>query len=331
VSIRWSGRAGGPDGSALFDMRSALRHACVIVAAGAACASGAEERPAAWLPDGVSIAVSAIPTRVTVGDRILYTIRVVVPQGITATPPVFGRTVGEFHIRDLGQLPAVRRKDGSEEISYRYELRLYETGEKSIPPLTVALKSQQGRAAEFDGGAIAVVSESVLDKDAKDIKDIKPPLKLAYIPIAPIVWLCAGVVAAAVALTALRRIRRKSELSKPPLCAPHLIACEELRQLLAMNLIARGRVKEYYIRISGIVRRYIERRFGLRAPDRTTEEFLAEASASGLLDPRARTLVGDFLEECDMVKFARYGPTDEEINGAYAAAKRFVDETAPQG
>lgn len=310
-------------------MRLALRSACVIVAAGAVCASTAEERSVAWLPDGVSIAVSAGPTRVTVGDRILYTIRVVVPQGITVTPPVCGRTVGEFDIMDIGQLPAARRKNGSEEFSYRYELRLYETGKKSIPPLTVALKGREGKVAEVDGGAIAVVAESVLDKDAKDIKDIKPPLKLACIPVTPIVWLCVGGAAAAAALVALRRVRRKGELSKPPPRPPHLIAYEELAQLLAMNLIARGRVKEYYIRISDIVRRYIERRFGLRAPDRTTEEFLAEASASGLLDARARILVGDFLEECDMVKFARYGPTDEEINGAYAAAKRFVDETVP--
>jgi len=309
-------------------MRLVLLNACVIAAAGVACASAADERPAAWTPDGVSIAVSASPTRVTVGDRMLYTLRVVAPQGMTVSPPVLGRTVGEFQIRDLGQLPAVRRKDGSEEISYRYELRLYETGEKSIPPLTVTLKSQQGKVAEVDAGSVAVVAESVLDKDAKDIKDIKPPLELAYIPVAPLVWLCAGGAAVAAALVALRRVRRKRELSPPPRL-PHLIAYEELARLLAMNLIAAGRVKEYYIGISDIVRRYIERRFGLRAPDRTTEEFLAEASASGLLDPRARTLVGDFLEKCDMVKFARYGPTDEENSGAYAAAKRFVDETVP--
>lgn len=302
---------------------------CMIVASGGLGASAAEERPAAWFPDGASIAVSASPTRVTVGDRILYTLSVVVPKGVTATLPVFGPTVGDFHIKDLGPLPIVKRKDGGEEISHRYELNLYETGVKSIPPLSVVLRGEGGKAAELNAGPIAVVSESVLDKDAKDIKDIKPPLALAYVPVAPVVWLCVGAAVAALAVFAFRRIRRKRELAPPPPRSAHDVAYDELERLRAMDLIAKGRVKEYYVRISDIVRRYIERRFDLKAPDRTTEEFLAEAGASGLLDPRARTLVGDFLMQCDMVKFARYGPTAEEIEGVYAAAKRFVDETAP--
>lgn len=308
-------------------MRRFLLNVCLIVASGGLCA--AEERPAGWFPDGASIAVSASPTRVTVGDRILYSLRVVAPKGVTATLPVFGRTLGEFRIRDLGPLPAIARKDGFEEISRRYELNLYETGVKSIPPLSVVLRGREGKAAELDAGPIVVVSESVLDKDAKDIKDIKPPLALEYVPVTPIVWLCIGMAVATIAIFMLRRIRRKRKLAPPPPRSPQLIAYDELERLRAMDLIAKGRVKEYYVRISDIVRRYIERRFSLKAPDRTTEEFLAEAGASGLLDPRARTLVGDFLEQCDMVKFARYGPTAEEIDGVYAAAKRFVDETVP--
>lgn len=310
-------------------MRRILLSVCLIVAAGVLGAAAAEKGSAAWPPDGASIAVLATPTRVTVGDKILYTLRVVAPKGVAATLPVFGRTLGEFRIKDLGPLPVVKLKDGGEEISHRYELNLYETGVKSIPPLTVVLRGKDGKVAELDAGPVVVVSESVLDKDAKEIKEIKPPLTLTYVPVALILWLCMGIAAAALAIFALRRIRRRGKIAPAPPRSPQGIAYDELERLRAMNLVAKGLVKEYYVRISGIVRRYIERRFSLKAPDRTTEEFLAEAGASGLLDPRARTLVGDFLGQCDMVKFARYGPTAEESDGVYAAAKRFVDETAP--
>lgn len=299
----------------------------MIVASGV-LAAAAEERAPGWFPEGAGISASASPTRVTVGDKILYTLRVAAPKGVAVTLPSFGRTLGDFQIKDLGPLPAAMRKDGCEEMAHRYELNLYETGVKSIPPLPVVLRGPDGKAAEIDAGPIAVVSESVLDRDAKDIRDIKPPLALAYVPAAPLAWLCAGMAAAALAVFAFRRIRRKMALAPPAPRSPRDVAYEELERLRAMDLIAKGRVKEYYILISGIVRRYIERRFSLRAPDRTTEEFLAEAGASGLLDPRARTLVGDFLLQCDMVKFARYGPSAGEIDGVYAAAKRFVDETA---
>jgi hypothetical protein len=310
-------------------MRRFLFNVCLIVAAGVLGAPAAGEKSASWLPEGAGIAVLASPTRVTVGDKILYSLRLVVPKGVAATLPVFGRTWGEFRIRDLGALPVVKRKDGCEEISRRYELSLYETGVKTIPPLSVVLRGQGGKVAEIDAGPVIVVSESVLDEDAKVIKDIKPPFKLTYVPIALIVGVSVGIAVAALAFLMLRRAGRKRETAPSPPRSPHGIAYAELERLRAMNLIAKGLVEEYYVRISDIVRRYVERRFSLKAPDRTTEEFLAEAGASGLLDPRARALVGDFLGQCDMVKFARYGPTAREIDGVYAAAKRFVDETAP--
>jgi hypothetical protein len=305
---------------------------CALLALAAAPAGGTEGATPVWRPEGVSLVVSASPTRVTVGDRILYTLGITVQEGVTVTPPAVGQKLGDFRIRELGREPASRGKDGRRAFSFLYDLRAYETGDKYIPPLGVVLSSDRGQTAELDAGRIAVVVESVLDKDPKDIKDIKPPLGLSYVPVRMIIWLGAGAAAAVAAVILVSRRKRRGDLEGPSPLPPHVIAYAELQRLLEMNLIARGRVKEYYIRLSDIVRRYIERRFGLRAPDRTTEEFLAEASASGSLDARARTLVGDFLEQCDMVKFAKYGPTHDEIDGASAAAKRFVDETRqPEG
>ena len=79
--------------------------------------------------------------------------------------------------------------------------------------------------------------------------------------------------------------------------------------------------------LSDIVRRYIEARFGLRAPELTTEEFLAEAGRSADLTPSHRSLLSAFLERCDRVKFARYSPGDTESHEALQLARQFLRET----
>ena len=52
-----------------------------------------------------------------------------------------------------------------------------------------------------------------------------------------------------------------------------------LPALVTEDLIARGLIQEFHYRTSGIVRGYIERRFGVSAPEMTTEEFLTAAAA----------------------------------------------------
>lgn len=295
----------------------------------ASASPGAEAPAPAWRPAGVRLTASASPTTVTVGAPILYRLAVFVPRGMTVSPPATGLQAGEFRIRELGRKTVADPKRGGEEVSVLYDLRAYETGEKQIPPLTAVVRAADGRTAEVDGGPVAVTVESVLDKESKDIRDIKPPLPLPYFPVGLVAWLAAAACVTAAAIVLFRRFGRRRAAAPLPPMPPHEIARDELRRLKAMNLPLSGRVKEYYIRLSGIARRYIEARFGLKAPEMTTEEFLSEAGGSGLLDGRARVLVGDFLEQCDVVKFARYGPAVDEMDGAFEAAERFVDETTP--
>jgi hypothetical protein len=90
-------------------------------------------------------------------------------------------------------------------------------------------------------------------------------------------------------------------------------------------------MKDFYSTLSDIVRRYLEDRFRLRAPEMTTEEFLLVTSRDGRLAAGHRRLLGDFLTESDLVKFARHVPTLSDGERAFEAARRFVtDTTAPE-
>ncbi|MCD6392935.1 MAG: hypothetical protein J7M40_05460, partial [Planctomycetes bacterium] len=71
----------------------------------------------------------------------------------------------------------------------------------------------------------------------------------------------------------------------------------------------------------------IEHRFSLRAPERTTEEFLIELKYSEALASEYRNDLKLFLEHCDLVKFARYEPSADQITRTLKMVEEFVDKT----
>ena len=85
----------------------------------------------------------------------------------------------------------------------------------------------------------------------------------------------------------------------------------------------------FCVEVSHIIRVYLEERFSLHAPDRTTEEFLLELQSSRYLAAEHKQLLANFLSECDMVKFARAEPPEQELRSLHEAASRLVGETQP--
>jgi hypothetical protein len=164
--------------------------------------------------------------------------------------------------------------------------------------------------------------------NTNDITDIRPIKDAVPIPIDWWWWVALATSLAIAAVLFWWWKRRQPEVVVPvvtPL-TPYEIAKQALQQLLAEN----SAVEIFYTRLSDIVRHYIEERFGLRAPERTTEEFLAEAN----LPAQQMTLLSAFLVECDLVKFARHQPDAADRQRAFAAAEKFVEESgspAPVG
>jgi hypothetical protein len=161
---------------------------------------------------------------------------------------------------------------------------------------------------------------------ASALRDIKPPIEIpnAWIWV---MWI-AGSLALAVALLWMYRHwrnRRLSLLYQPP-TPPHIRARKELEE--ALGLIEQP--NPFCTMVSGIVRRYLEERFTFHAPERTTEEFLHELRSTNLLTPDQKDSLGEFLQQCDLVKFARYEPAQSELKSLHGSAVRLVEETEPQ-
>ena len=157
------------------------------------------------------------------------------------------------------------------------------------------------------------------------LRDIKAPVEI------PNVWLWVAIGVATFLLVALiiglvlYFALRKKEVPMVPPIPPHVRAKQKLNEALA--LIAQP--KPFCILVSDTLRFYLEERFTFRAPERTTEEFLHELQATDRLLPDQKESLGEFLKQCDLVKFARYEPRENELRALHESAVRLVEETEP--
>ena len=145
---------------------------------------------------------------------------------------------------------------------------------------------------------------------------------------APPVWvwvLLAALIMGIVMLIQRRNAARRGAQGAQVAAHAHEDALAELEK--ARALMSPENSRPYGIAVSGIVRHYIERRFAMVAPRRSTEEFLIEAAGSAKLESGHRQLLAEFLGSCDFLKFARARAELIELEAQHQAAVRFVTET----
>ena len=141
-------------------------------------------------------------------------------------------------------------------------------------------------------------------------------------------WVGGGAILAAVlAGVMLYRRSRRVDAEVRVFKAAHELAYERLGELERQGFVEAGMLKEFYEGLSNVLRYYIEDRFRLKAPERTTEEFLYELAYSYVLGAEDKDSVGQFLRHCDLVKFAKQEPTEVEVDGSVKLVKGFVERT----
>jgi hypothetical protein len=157
---------------------------------------------------------------------------------------------------------------------------------------------------------------------AEDIRDIRGPRYL--LPD----WLLPALIGAALLIAVgiydLWRGRRKRAAR---VLLPYEIALQRLDDI--STLMQPARAREFSIAASDIVRLYIEQRFTVTATRRTTEEFLRDllASSDAAL-AQHQGLLGEFLHQCDIVKFAAQSLTSQNMESLRQSARAFVLATA---
>ncbi|MFH1318197.1 MAG: BatD family protein, partial [Candidatus Omnitrophota bacterium] len=263
--------------------------------------------------------------KVSVGDRIRYEIIIEKEKNVEVESPLLWEELENVDIVDSG-------KDeggyfGGKKIEYWYFLENYNTDSFVIPKASVKYRESSAKEwSEVKTDPIEIEVISLVDSWDSDIKDIKDPVnpRSNFFLIFLIIL---GLAAAGLLFFFYRRYFLKKEEEIAFREPAHVVALRKLNILKNKDLLRLGRVEEYYVELSGIVRYYIEERFNIRAPEMTTEEFLYNLKGRQALSVGQKRVLKDFLTATDKVKFARFYPADKDIQESFQIAYGFIEDT----
>ncbi len=178
-------------------------------------------------------------------------------------------------------------------------------------------------ATVSNNAALIVPPPSTSVAATNDIRAVKPPVAVPN-DWAWVFWTLGILLGLAAAYFAWRRWQKKRvyKLMVPP-TPPHIRARQRLHAALAHIQDPRVFCGE----VSDALRIYLEERFRFHAPERTTEEFMIELQNTNILTAQQKQTLADFLQSCDLVKFARHEPTEAALRELHDSALRLVDET----
>ena len=161
------------------------------------------------------------------------------------------------------------------------------------------------------------------DTNLTDILEIKPPMELD--PGNGSVWAIWVLIFLFLAGAALLFWALHTPAKHGADSPPDAEAQRKLRQAWALL----GTPALFAEAVADILRVYLGERFNFHAPERSSEEFLQELQRMPQMTEAQKTLLGQFLLFCDLSKFARHDPSEDECRNLHTIAVNLVDETAP--
>jgi len=209
---------------------------------------------------------------------------------------------------------------------------VWDTGMVSIPPITINLFNSDSLfdfAMETDSISIEVIS-IVNSTDNQEMKPIKGPIAVKNVfPIRMIILII-------LLLTILFGLyfiygkrdaniydEKKVETNKDP---ADIIALKKLESLSKESYDQTEKVKEFYIKISHILREYIENSVYIKSLEMTTEEIGRHRVSFPFNKEEIDNLL-DILNRADLSKYAKSNPKKNICDYDLEAGKNFIINT----
>lgn len=276
----------------------------------------------------IRVTASTDTTDYLIGDQIKYSLIINADKDVYIINPFFRDTLKSVDVIKISD-PIVTKNEKGKTIKYESILTRFDSSQVTIPPIKIeyrtkgdtTLKSILSNPVTFNVHTLKVSMQ-------EEIKDIKPPIRLFNY----LYLIYAGIVL--ILLIAGYFIYRKYFKNKPqPVIKAeeekilsHQLALRKLDELEREELWQKGFVKEYHTRITEIIREYFEKQFNLPALERTTTDSLnllrRHPQGKKVLD-----ITSQFLNNADLVKFAKYTPLENVNREMMTQARDIVTKT----
>ena len=281
----------------------------------------------------VTVTAKPAETEVAVGQVFAVVVEAKGPAGTTFTfPPEIADDVADMTVRaDARSAPN----------KVTYDASVFVLKEAALPAIGVTYRLPDGTTGEVTTAPVPLTIKSLLPRDPKErqLADIRPPTDIPAFPrefwilllralTHSVIGLLALAAAAALAwwLWRHRRRRKAAEAAaavRAPIVPPDAEALAALDRLAASGRIEREEFRPFYIELTEIAKRYLERRLEAPVLEMTTEEMLAylrrHAHGNAFVD-----LMNDVSSASDRIKFARGDGARERAETHLGSVRRLV-------
>jgi hypothetical protein len=277
-------------------------------------------------------------TRIYIGDQINFTVAVEQPKEISLAIPVLKDTICDKVEILAGPVTDTSIIDDQRiRVITKYLVTSFDSGFYVSQPIYADAQGTNGTARYYSGYSRLEVSRvSIAPADTTDVVyDIVAPYGapvtidevLPWVLLAVLIALALYGLYRLIYFIAKKRLNKGEEEIEIPREPAHIVAYRELEILHDEELWQKGEIKEYYSRLTGILRQYLDNRYGINSLELTTAETLEILVKSGFKKDEPYTKLKMILDGSDLVKFAKHKPGNEIHESFYDETRHFVDVT----
>ena len=270
-------------------------------------------------------------THYLIGDFIHFSVEVTHDEEIQVIPPVFPDTLKKIEVIQV--LPAEIDESNSKIAElYSFVLGVYDSTDIIIPPVSIYYKTAGDSVNRvINTYPVEITVHSINVNLSNEIQDVKKPLYIEFNWLFVIILTTSLIILSIVGYLLYRRYKKKKENLLPEkriiLVPPHKAALKALWQLEEKKLWQQGKIKQYHTEVTGIIRKYFEDRFGFLALEMTSSEILDNIIKKS---DTVYDITRDFLNNADLVKFAKFIPLPSINESMLKQAYEIVNRTMPE-
>lgn len=221
--------------------------------------------------------------------------------------------------------------------TWTYRFEPVRSGEFELHPWQVFFRLEAEKQPQMEKWPVYTIETSPIPyrvtsveiDDQSDIRDVKGPILPGY-DYLPLIASSIGLGFLLFSLWLGVRIRTRFQSAPPPAVEAVDYLQESLRRLKKLeenDYISRQQYDRLHVELSAVLRYFVENRFGMKAREQTTEEFIREIRHSLHFKTEQQAILQQFLELADLVKFATYNPGPEASRGAMKSVRYFIEST----